>query len=231
MRPIARGATIAGVPVLIAEPLHAAAPYRTVLWFHGFRADALAHAGELERCAAMGFLAVGIDAVGHGARLAPDLSARVVSDGALPVMFDLADRTIDELPALVGELAAERGADGARVSVVGVSMGAFLVYRAIARGLPIRAAAALLGSPEWSGANSPHLAIESFGTVALLSVTAEHDENVPPEAARRLHMALDLRFSAAQHRYVELPGSGHLTPPPSWEHAMRETMNWLQRFG
>ena len=60
--------TLAGVPCLIAEPAPTESSRPVVLWCHGFRADALAHAAELELCAAAGFLAVGIDAVGHGAR-------------------------------------------------------------------------------------------------------------------------------------------------------------------
>ncbi len=70
---------IAGVPVLMAAPALDGAPFPTVLWFHGFRADALAHAGELERLASAGFLAVGIDAVGHGARRDRTISDRIVT--------------------------------------------------------------------------------------------------------------------------------------------------------
>jgi predicted esterase len=158
----------------------------------------LAHAAELERCARAGFLAVGIDAVGHGARLDATIPARLSeAGGALPIMLEQVTQTIGELPALVDALAVEFGADRERVSLVGISMGAFLAYGAIASGvLPLRAVVALLGSPEWPGETSAHLTPERFTDVALLSITAEHDVSVPPAAAVRLHTSLDARFGA-----------------------------------
>jgi uncharacterized protein len=229
LRPI----SVAGVPALIAQPANVVAPLRTVLWFHGFRADALAHAAELERCAALGFLAVGIDAVGHGARSDPDLAERTTSaGGALPVMLELVDQTIDELPAFVDELVSMHGAHRRRISAVGISMGAFLVYRSIKAGILWRSSVALLGSPRFNGdAGSPHLALETFRRVALLSITAEHDENVPPGSVRRLHTELEeFAGSSSAHRHHELRGSGHLTSAAHWAEAMSETLDWLQRF-
>jgi pimeloyl-ACP methyl ester carboxylesterase len=230
----AHAVSLGGIPALVAVPAGESEPYRTVLWFHGFRADALAHAAELERCAAMGFLAVGIDAVGHGARAHHDIAARISRGvgGALPVMLELAEATIAELPSLVDELVTAYGADRGRISAVGISMGAFLLYRSIVVGPPLRAAVALLGSPEWDGNDSPHLALDAFERVALLSITAEYDESVPPAPAERLHADLANRFGdRVVQRHVELRGSGHLTSAAHWEEAMRETLEWLQRFG
>lgn len=237
-RPRARGATVAGVPVLIATPSpRTAAQIPTVLWYHGFRADALAHAAELEQCAAMGFLAVGVDAVGHGARRDDSLSEQVArsATGALPAALALVDETIDELPALLRALSLDHRADADNVSLVGISMGAFLVYRAIARfgGLAaapftIRRAVALLGAPlfrEMRGDTE----FEAFRHVALLSITAEHDVSVPPSATVALHRDLEERFATPSlHRHHELRGAGHLTSAPEWAEAMSETMNWLE---
>ncbi len=243
--PRSRGLRIAGVPVLLAAPhvsphvVSHAAPLPTVLWFHGFRADALAHAAELERCAARGFLAVGVDAAAHGARRDEALGARVAESpgGALPVVLELIEETMRELPALVDELAATFHADRARVSVVGISMGAFLVYRAIAAGAshavpPFRSAVALLGSPKWNGTSSAHHQLDAFREVALLSITAEHDASVPPEPTRTFHERLTERFgSRGQHAHEVLRGAGHLTNAGEWAEAMNATMRWLDRFG
>jgi len=207
-----------------------------VLWCHGFRADALAHAAELEQVAAMGFLAIGIDAVGHGSRVDPELGARLAAspDGALPVMLDLVEQTVREFPMLIDAIAAAYIIDRSRVSIVGISMGAFLTYRAIVAGTPLRAGVALLGSPEWPGHASPHRAVHAFRNLALLSITAEHDVSVPPDAVRRLHVALAQSSSTvdqhARHHYV-LRGAGHLTSAHEWQTAMRVTMQWLQRYG
>jgi hypothetical protein len=229
----ARGLEIGRVPVLLAEPRAGNAPAPLVLWFHGFRADALAHAAELEACARRGFLAVGVDCVGHGARRDPHLPDRVRAspDGALPIMLDLVHETLAEIPSLVDALAASHGADRARCSMVGISMGAFLVYRAIATGLPLRAAVALLGSPKWEGATSPHRARDALRRVALLSITAEHDASVPPEATRVLHRALTAHGGAAPHRHHELAGAGHLTTAAEWAEAMAATYAWLTQHG
>jgi len=234
-----RGGVMAGVPVLIATPPAALVVSNTplrpaVLWMHGFRADALAHAAELERCAALGFVAVGVDAVDHGARSSPLLAERLQrsANGALPVMLEVMEATAHELPALIDALVADFDVDRDRVSLVGISMGAFLAYRAIAAGLPLRAVVALLGSPEWPGAASAHRSLSAFRDVALLSITAEHDVSVPPEAAYRLHDALDAMLGpATAHRHHELRGSGHLTNAEQWAEATSETIAWLERYG
>ena len=222
--------TIAGVPVLLGVPTFGDVPWPAVLWYHGFRADALAHSAELERCADAGFLAVGVDAVAHGARRVATLAERiqVTEGGAMSVMLSLVDESLRELPALVSALAESHNADTSRVSLVGISMGAFLAYRAIASGLPLRAVVALLGSPEQAGGNSPHDQIDSFGRTALLSVVAEHDTNVPPAAARTFHGVLATRFDRPNfHHHHVLRGAGHLTNATQWKDAMRVTMDWL----
>jgi len=228
------GHQVAGVPVLIARPpANVTTPLPTVLWFHGFRADALAHAVELERCARAGFLAVGVDAVGHGARADAAIADRIARDGsALPLMLEQVEQTVDELPALLRALADEYDADLTAMSVVGISMGAFLVYRTIAAGIKVRSAVALLGSPEWPSATSAHLTPERFRNVALCSITAEHDVSVPPAAVTRFHAALTEEEGAARfHRHDVLSGAGHLLSATEWAHAMSLTHDWLAQHG
>jgi uncharacterized protein len=228
------GLTISGVPVLMARPARSHAhPLPVVLWCHGFRADALAHAAELERCAQAGFLAVGIDAVGHGARLDATISDRMATEGgALNVMLGQVEHTVDELPGLIEALVSGFEADAGAISLVGISMGAFLAYRAIAAGLPLRSVVALLGSPEWPTDTSAHLVPERFSAVALLSITAEHDASVPPAAVARLHAALRARSGGATHqRHEVLAGAGHLTSREEWDLAMAMTFAWLRQFG
>lgn len=234
-----RAITVAGVPVLMATPADSGPPYATVLWCHGFRADALAHAAELEACARAGYLAVGIDAVMHGARATPELSARLAASpgGALPVVLDVVEESFRELPALLDGLVAEHGANRERMAMVGISMGAFLAYRCIRGRLPLRSVVALLGSPEPDGGPagpvSPNADVDAFHHVALLSITAEHDESVPSAPVRRLHDTLERADALAsgrriEHRHHVLRGSGHLTSAAAWAEAMHETMRWLE---
>lgn len=144
-------------------------------------------------------------------------------------MLQCVDATIDELPAAISSLVATHHADADRLSVVGVSMGAFLVYRAIQRATPLRAAVALLGSPEWPAAFGPPLTPLPTRGVPLLSVTAEHDLSVPPDAVRRLHERLAHTDDVSPHGHHELAGSGHLTSAAHWAEAMHATMSWLQQ--
>lgn len=230
----ASGHRVAGVPVLLARPpASISTPRPTVLWFHGFRADALAHAAELEQCARAGFLAVGIDAVGHGARADSAIANRIVRDGgAMPLMLEQVEQTVDELPALMHRLVVDYDADLASMSVVGISMGAFLVYRAITAGLPLRSAVALLGSPAWPSATSAHQTPERFREVALLSITAEADVSVPPAAVVRFHAELDERYGVTPSRRHEvLRGAGHLLTAHDWAQAMSLTHDWLVQRG
>ena len=218
--------------MLLAVPdrPNGAGPPPVVLWLHGFRADALANAAELQRIADAGFLAVGVDAVGHGRRADRDIEARIDASrtGAFPVMLATALATAAEIPALLREVDARGLGDTARAGLVGVSMGAFAVYHAV-QTVPVRAAVALLGAPAWAGAGplreAPGIA---YRGPALLSITAECDESVPPHAARALHerLAADPAGSVV-HRYLELPGAPHLVDAAGWETMMRATLDWL----
>jgi uncharacterized protein len=228
--------TLAGVPCLIAEPASPSASRPVVLWCHGFRADALAHAAELETCADAGFLAVGIDAVGHGARIDANLSDRIAQSagGAMPVMLECVEQTAQELPRLIDALSIAYDIDRTRVSLVGISMGAFLAYRSVVIGVPLRAVVALLGSPEWPGETSAHRTPDVFRRVALLSVTAQYDVSVPPSPAIRLDIQLGLSAQTADarpHHHYEVRGAGHLTTADEWQRAMRVTLQWLRRMG
>ena len=225
--------TIGGVPLLLATPDDAAGPLPAVLWFHGFGVDKETHRKELRQLADAGFLAVGVDAAGHGERRLPDLDARQAAPHAqaLRTMVELASRTADEVPNVVGGLVDDGLADGGRIGVVGVSMGGYVVYRAVLAEPRIRAAVSILGSPEWPEGDSPHQHLDGFRHTALLSVTAQRDENVRPAAARELHRRLaEVDPASPLHRYVELPGAVHLMSEEHWNQAMGETVRWLSLY-
>jgi dienelactone hydrolase len=222
--------TAGGVPLLLAVPVEQAAPPPMVLWFHGFNVDAAVHRPELERVAEAGFLAVGVDAAGHGRRRLPDFDERLEAprEEVLRLAVRLAAETAAEVPVLVRALVKEDGADARRIAAVGISMGAYVVYGAVVAEPALRAAVAILGSPEWPHPDSPHRELEALHRTRLLSITAERDENVPPAAARALHRALAERWPHDRRdRYVELPGAVHLMGAEHWATTMDETLRWL----
>ena len=222
------------VPALVARPAGAHAPLPTALWFHGLSADKELHQPELERLAASGFLAIGIDCAGHGERRMPDFD-RQFSQPPAPtdrLFRTLVAQTAAEVPALI-DILIDRGlSDPHRIAVAGVSMGACIVYGAVATERRILAAAALLGSPEWAYPNSPHDHWDSFYPTALLSITAEYDDVVAPAAARKLHDALASRYAAQPERlrYRQIAAAPHFLSPEDWFSAVGDAIAWLQRF-
>ena len=223
-----RNRRVGAAPLLLAVPDGVSAPMPMVLWFHGLSVDKETHRKELERIAAAGFLAVGVDAAGHGERRLPDLDARidVSREETIRFMLGLVEETAREVPGIVRALVDEGLADAGQIALVGISMGGYLLYRAVLEEPPPKAAVAILGCPEWPEGDSPHHHVDAFRRVALLSITAERDENVQPGPARELHRRLG---ESDRARYVELPGAVHLMGEDDWEKVMDEMLRWLAR--
>ena len=222
------------VPLLVVRPAAGAPPFPTVLWFHGLGVSKNTHDRELRQLADAGFLAVGIDAAGHGERALPTLNQRIADasqEEALRLMLPLAELTARDVPLVVRTLVEQGLTDEGRVALAGISMGAYVVYRTVAIVQGIRAAVALLGSPEWPEGISPHWEPAAFRQTALLSITAENDVNVPPDAARAFHEVLDADVErTAPARYIELRGASHLLNERDWDRASEEAVSWLRRF-
>ena len=222
------------IPALIVRPTGRPVALPTVLWLHGFGADKEVHLPELCRFAATGLLAVGIDAVGHGQRRFIEFSSQFSRSSPESVeLFDSCVRqTVAELPELI-DLLVERGSsDPARIAVAGVSMGACMVYAAIADERRIRAAVAMLGSPEAPNSDAGRPLGERFFPTALLSITAGQDTVVPPDAARVLHQGLEPRYQARPERlrYCEIARASHFLQPEEWDGAVAQASAWLVSF-
>ena len=222
-------------PALLVREENLALPLPTVLVFHGLSADKEVQRKELMTLAEAGFLAVGIDAAGHGERRLPDFEERFAGTRAEiePLLFSLVTETVAEVPAILDALAETGLADPERFAIFGISMGAHITYGAILAEPRLRAAVALVGSPAWRHhPGSPHQRPQGFFPTALLSITGEKDVNVPPASARAFHRALEPQYRGAPERlrYLEIPGAPHLMSAEDWETAMREAVDWLARF-
>lgn len=219
--------------VVHAGSADAAAAQGTVIVHHGLSGQKEVHGRELISLAAAGFLAIGVDAVGHGERRWPGFEERL-QEAPDRWFVEAVRATASETPRLIDALAARGWARPGRIGMVGASMGAFATYGAVLQDRRIRAAVCLLGTPIWptGASDSPHLAPERFFPVALLSQTAGADGVVSPDGARALHAALGSHYAAApeRQRYVEYPGAAHMMDESTWQRAWADSLSWLERF-
>ena len=231
-------AALAGVPALVAstgDPARAAMR-GTVLLLHGFTARKEVQRTEAHSLARHGYLAVTLDAVGHGERAYPDFAARFP-----PADLDRFDRAFfavvaagaAELAAVVAALGERAWAHPGRVGACGISMGGFTLLGAITAGCPLAAAVAIVASPCWRmQPRSPHAELDRYYPTPLLLHTGERDDVVAPDDARALHAALVPRYAAVPERlrYVEHAGEGHMFSAPAWQRTWADTLAWYDRF-
>jgi dienelactone hydrolase len=225
---------IGEVPALVASSgaPRAAAERGTVLVYHPLGQDKSLHAADLERLAAAGLLAIGVDAIAHGERRVPGAYARFRAD-PLGALREVVAATAAEVPGLLDDLVARGWASPGRVGLAGVSLGGFVAYGASIADRRVAAAVCIASSPWWGpDPASPHRAPDRFFPLALLSVVAADDAMVPPGPTRELHAALGPLYAAAPERLrlVELEGEGHWLSDEGWARARDEAERWLLRF-
>lgn len=205
-----------------------------VLFYHGFTANKEVNLPELELLAEAGFLAVGVDAVGHGERRYPDFEQRFPEEHSEQPFLDIVEETTGEIPQILDSLSEHGLLCDVRIGVAGVSMGGYIAYGAVLADPRVSAAAPLLGSPVWRGrgARSPHYRPDGFFPTALLSQTAGLDSVVPPENARRFHRVLEPLYAPHPERlsYIEFDRVDHMMPAEVWQEAITNVVTWFERF-
>jgi hypothetical protein len=225
---------LAGAPAIAAyaDTPRAAAERGTVLVYHAVGGDKSVHADDLERLASAGFLAIGVDAVGHGDRAWADAWERLRA-GWQRAMLEVVTETAAEVPALLDELEERGWAAPGRVGVAGISLGGFVAYGAAIVDRRIAAAVAITASPSWGeDPRSPVRHPDRFFPVALLSITAGADPIVPARDARELHLSLAPRYATAPERLrlLELAGETHRLHEEALARTRDETIAWFDRF-
>lgn len=232
--------TLAGVPVLMWGQ---GQPYRgTVFLYHGLGASKETNEKELRILASQGFLAVGVDAVGHGERRFPDFEERMQGEDSHSQFLGMVRQSADELPFLWQKLRASSGGLGP-LGVCGISMGGCITFAAACNSGVVKAAAPILGSPDWSlggmrpvngdwWKDSPHHTPEWFPPVALLVQNAGQDVNVPPEPAREFVKDASRYYGPDQDRlrYFEYADSDHFMNPLDWEILWARVVGWFERY-
>jgi uncharacterized protein len=241
----AGGATVrvAGAPALLryGESPEAAAEHGTVLFYHGFGGTKERPEAYLTALAEAGFLAVSLDAVGHGERRYPDFE--VIFDAERwDARFEetethflkLLDDTAAEIPAIIDDLLARGWVRADRVGVAGRSLGGNIAFASVLADSRVCAAVSVVGSPEWTlpRPHSPHHHPDRFFPAAVLSQAAEYDEHCPPGPIRVFYAALEPWYAPepARIRYVEYPGVGHFLTPELDAESVQEMVAWFQRW-
>jgi len=219
----------------------AAAERGTVLFYHGFGGTKERPDAYLTALAEAGFLAVSLDAVGHGERRLADFDA-IFSEERWDADFEateaeflkLIDDTAAEVPSIIDDLLSRGWAREERVGVSGRSLGGNVCYAAVLADTRVRAIAPIVGSPEWTlpRAHSPHHHPDRFFPAAVLSQAAEFDEHCPPGPIRAFHAALQPWYAREPDRiqYVEYPGVGHFLTPELDAESRRRIVAWFERW-
>jgi len=236
-------ASLGGVPALLryrGSP-ELAAEHGTVLFYHGFGGTKERTDDYLTALAEAGFLAVGLDAVGHGERRFPDFAVRF-DDARWDTHFEevetrfltLLDDTAAEVPSVIDELLARGWARADRIGIAGRSLGGCVCYAAVLADDRIRAAVSIVGSPEWTlpREHSPHHHPDGFFPAAILSLAAEFDEHCPPPPIREFYAKLEPRYASEPDRiqHVEYPAVGHFLTPELNADAFQRMVAWFQRW-
>lgn len=226
------------VPALLRMPSRAGRFRGTVLMYHGLGASKDTHGKELGSIADRGFLAVGVDAHGHGERRAHDFEQQ--AGLGFSTMLRWIDGTAREVPFILDALTDLIGAGTRRFGITGISMGGYVAYAAAAREKRLEAIVPILASPDWTRdgahadaltAGSPHQALDVWAPRALLALNAGRDADVPPGPSRAFVEALRPRYAAAPHRldYVEYPESEHFMLERDWTDLWGRTLEWFER--
>ncbi|WP_203995733.1 alpha/beta hydrolase family protein [Virgisporangium aurantiacum] len=235
--------SIAGAPVLLTsvQAPEVAARRGAVLVYHGFGGDK-SQLGDLAGALAdAGFLVVRVDAVGHGDRRRPDWDQvfseqrwAEAEDETEAEFLALLTATAAEVPAIVDELVASGRAHEGRLGITGRSLGGEISYAAVLAEPRIRAAAPMVGSPEWTlpWPDSPHRHPERFYPVPILAHGAELDQFVPARYIRDFHDRLTPLYAQGPDRlrYVEYPGVDHFLTPELWRETHQRVVAWFDRW-
>lgn len=218
--------------------LSEAAQKGCILFFHGLTGAKEVQLPELESLAEHGFLAVGLDNVGHGERRFPDFET-LFSDRNPNIEQEFLSAvlsTAQEVSEILNVLENEGLIHPQKIGAAGISMGGYIIYTAVTLEPRIKVAASIIGSPLWKLdlPESPHRHLDKFSNVKLLSQTAGKDDIVPARYARQFHTRLKTYYADYDDRfaYIEYPRSGHFMETEDWETVWTKTVNWFEsHFG
>ncbi|MCB9674507.1 MAG: hypothetical protein H6737_05280 [Alphaproteobacteria bacterium] len=199
-------------PVLVAR---APRPRGTLLLLHGQYADALTNAKELALIRGAGWNAVGVDAPDHGRRFDEGREARWNADQHAALEAHVKQAS-EEIPGVLD--GCEAAGLGGPFGIVGISLGAFTLWSALALEPRLRVAVPILGSPVMPGRSAPDPS--KWHGCRVLAQNAEHDAVVPIEPTRHVVDGIDGELHV-------IPGSPHTVPELQWWEVWGRALSWF----
>ncbi len=221
------------IRILYKGDLQAASQNGCILFYHGLGASKDIQSKELVDLANSGFLAVGVDNVGHGDRVFADFKERFSENNPERVknIVSAVSETASEINILINWLTDRQILQNNKLGIVGISMGAFIAYAIPMFDNRFKTMVAILGSPLWQDSpESPHNKITFYSKLSLLSLNAAKDNIVPAEHAKEFHLKLKNKYSDYEKRfkYIEYPNSGHFMEEDEWYECWNECLKWFK---
>lgn len=204
---------------------------QAVIMYHGSSASKDTHAKELSSLADAGFMAIGVDNIGHGERKYPDFEELFSHDNPdmIKNMLKAVDETAVELPLIVKFLNSEFGIANKNIGILGISMGALIVYKAISIA-HIKCAVPILGTPKYCPYETKNY-LKSYARTCLLSLNASKDQYISNKETVHLHSILKKRYKTYKERflYKEYSDSNHFMLPGDWKDCWQTSLYFFQK--
>lgn len=243
---------IQGTPVLaVFKP--DGQPKPLILLSHGFNENKERWTHHLQVLGTSGYYAVALDNHNHRERMGADFATAVFCDGALKLheVRRLIKETADDIPRLIDHFAASLEVNSSQIGLAGVSMGAFVTFRALVIESRISVAVPIIGSPYWddipkdvrvasdlesrralariSRAYSPAFFPERFYPRPLLIQIGGRDGHYQPGRVRQFYERLQKGHYQENPQRLQLvihPEVGHEFTSAMWASALE----WFQQY-
>lgn len=226
------------VPALVTEK---EIQKSVIINLHGLDVSKEVNITDMNRLEDAGFWSVTIDAPHHGER----------NDGYLDIMRKANKREaylmlltiIQQEAAEVVDLIRYYKAQGKKVAVSGISMGAYATYALMMINRESDLFVPFMGNPDFRFKDSnvfsmlelsgPIDSVDKIFPANLFIVNAGSDDVVDPEGARNFYNAIKPYYEKAPEKleYNEYPESGHLMRPEDWFNAWDKFILRLKRDG
>ncbi len=202
-----------------------------VIFYHGLGASKESNFTELEGIASVGFLAVGIDNVGHGERRESNFENLFSENNIDRVknIYRYVKETAEEVEEIISFLMSKFSLKNPKISVCGISMGGCIAYLTPQYSNKINVVSSILGTPIWHNVGDNFQdRIILYKNVALLSQNGALDDIICASDVQRFHSILNETYHSANHKFVKYDWSGHFMREEDWYTACSLSVDWIK---